>query len=88
MAPQPAPESSGGNQGGNSGSNSGGSSGSSGPSVTVPDHSESGPNLVWVPTKGGKKYHTGPGCSNMEDPMQVTVETAEANGYTPCKRCH
>lgn len=81
--PEPKPES---NSGGNGSSSSG--SGSSGPSVTVPDHEEAGPNLVWVPTNGGKKYHTGPGCSNMEDPMQVSVETAEANGYTPCKRCH
>ena len=73
--PAPAPESNSGNA-------------NSGPSVTVPDHSESGPNLVWVPTKGGTKYHTGPGCSNMKDPVQVSIDTATANGYTPCKRCH
>lgn len=70
-----------------SGSDSSGSQ-SSGASVTVPDHEETGANLVWVPTKGGKKYHSKPGCSNMEDPMQVTVETAIANGYDACKRCH
>ena len=70
------------------GNTSNGSSGGNGPNVTVSDHEETGTNLVWVPTNGGKKYHTGPGCSNMEEPMQVTIETAEANGFTPCKRCH
>ena len=45
-------------------------------------------NLVWIPTKGGKKYHTRSSCSNMDDPEQVTQEEAERRGYTPCKRCH
>ena len=63
-------------------------SGSSGSSVTVPSHEDTVGNLVWVPTKGGKKYHSRSGCSNMEEPMQVTVEHATALGYTPCKRCH
>lgn len=70
-----------------SSSNSSGS-GSGGSSVTVPSHEDTVGNLVWVPTKGGKKYHTNAGCSNMEGPMQVTVEHATALGYTPCKRCH
>lgn len=56
-------------------------------SVTVPEP-ETGEDLVWVPVNGGTKYHSYKGCSNMEDPIQVTKETAEANGYTPCKRCH
>lgn len=56
-------------------------------SVTVPD-AETGEDLVWVPVNGGTKYHSYKGCSNMEDPIQVTKETAEANGYTPCKRCY
>ena len=59
-----------------------------GSGVIVPDHEETGDNLVWVPIYGGTKYHTGPGCSNMEEPMQVRIETAISNGYTPCKRCH
>ena len=70
-----------------SSSNSSGS-GSGGSSVTVPSHEDTVGNLVWVPTKGGKKYHSRSGCSNMEGPMQVTVEHATALGYTPCKRCH
>lgn len=63
--------------------NSGGKAG-----VSVPDEEESEGDLVWVPTNGGTKYHSRAGCSNMKDPKQVSKETAESNGYTPCKRCH
>ena len=65
---------------------SGGASG--GGSVTVPDHEETEGWLVWVPVNGGTKYHRSSTCSSMKEPMQVTVETAEKNGYTPCKRCY
>lgn len=61
---------------------------SSTPSVTVPEQEETVGELVWVPVNGGKKYHKTSTCSNMKDPMQVSVETALANGYTACKRCH
>ena len=44
--------------------------------------------MVWIPTNGGTKYHTYAGCSNMEDPEQVTQSEAESRGFTPCKRCH
>lgn len=60
----------------------------SGSGVTVPEEDTSGSNLVWVPTNGGTKYHSYSGCSNMIDPIQVPKDTAERNGYTPCKRCH
>ncbi len=56
-------------------------------SVTVPQ-AETGENLVWIPIAGGTKYHTKSSCSNMKDPIQVSEETAKANGYEPCKRCH
>ena len=59
-----------------------------GNSVTVPDHSETVGNLVWVPTRGGTKYHSKSSCSKMIDPIQVSKETAIANGYTPCGRCY
>lgn len=55
--------------------------------VTVPESSEEGEHLVWVPTNGGTKYHNSKYCSSMQDPVQVTEETAKANGYTPCGRC-
>lgn len=61
---------------------------SSGSAVTVPTFEDTQGNLVWVPVKGGKKYHSKSSCSNMVNPMQVTVEHAVANGYTPCKRCY
>ena len=55
--------------------------------VTVPAP-EQGENLVWIPTNGGTKYHTSAKCCNMKNPIHVTLETALANGFTPCKRCH
>ena len=70
-----------------SGGSGSGSGGSASGSVTVPEP-ETGENLVWVPTNGGTKYHTYAGCSNMKNPIQVTLETAAANGFSPCKRCH
>lgn len=49
--------------------------------VNDPDYvSES---MVWIPTNGGKKYHTYAGCSNMVNPEQVTEEEAERRGFTP-----
>lgn len=44
--------------------------------------------MVWIPTKGGIKYHSYPGCSNMNGPVQVTKTEAESYGFTPCKKCY
>ena len=62
--------------------------GITGTEVVVPATEDTQGNLVWVPTKGGKKYHSKSSCSGMEDPMQVTKEHAEANNYTACKKCY
>ena len=43
---------------------------------------------VWVPTNGGTKYHSKSTCSNMKDPVQLSLDEAENKGYTPCKKCH
>lgn len=43
--------------------------------------------MVWIP-KSGKKYHSNPSCSNMKNPTQVSVATALARGFTPCKKCY
>lgn len=51
-----------------------------------PDYTQEA--MVWIPTKGGTKYHTYAGCSNMKDPEQVTQSEAESRGFTPCKKCH
>jgi len=43
---------------------------------------------VWIPTKGGKKYHSSSGCSSMIDPRYVSTPEAEELGFTPCKKCY
>lgn len=43
---------------------------------------------VWVPVNGGKKYHTNSSCSSMIDPVFVTIQHAEALGYTKCGKCY
>ena len=62
--------------------------GEDGAKVTVPESEEDKGDLVWVPVNGGTKYHSKKSCSNMKDPIQVSIETAIKNGYTACKRCH
>ena len=46
-----------------------------------------GEEFVWVPTNSGKKYHSKPDCSNMQNPKQVTLDWAKNSGFTACKRC-
>lgn len=43
---------------------------------------------VWIPTHGGKKYHSKSTCSNMKDPEKVTLSEAKAQGFTACKKCY
>ena len=62
-------------------------SGNSGSGVTIPQAETQG-RLVWIPTNGGTKYHSKSGCSKMENPIQVSIETAKANGFTACGRCY
>lgn len=59
----------------------------SGAAVTIPAP-ETGDNLVWIPTNGGTKYHRNSSCSKMIDPIQVTLDTAKANGFDACGRCY
>lgn len=59
-----------------------------GNSVTAPLQAETEGYLVWVPTNGGIRYHSSPNCSKMIDPIQVSIETAKAHGFTACGRCH
>ncbi len=42
---------------------------------------------VWIP-QSGKKYQSHSGCSNMNNPTNVTLEQAQSLGYTACKRCY
>lgn len=43
--------------------------------------------LFWI-SKTGKRYHSKPDCSNMKNPLQVTINEAEIRDYTPCMRCN
>ena len=77
-----------GSKAGASSGNAGGSSAkSSGVSLSAPAEDDI-TNGVWIPTKGGKKYHSKPSCSNMESPEYVSLDTAEAMGFTECKKCY
>ena len=67
--------------------NGGASAKSSGISLNVPAEDDI-INGVWIPTKGGKKYHCKPSCSNMDSPEYVSLDTAEAMGFTACKKCY
>ena len=44
-------------------------------------------NEVWL-TENGSRYHSSSSCSGMIDPYHTTLAWAQANGYTPCRRCH
>ena len=44
--------------------------------------------MVWIPTHGGKKYHSNPNCSGMKGPEKVSISTAKARGFTACKKCY
>ncbi|MBR2937828.1 MAG: hypothetical protein IKB80_05000 [Oscillospiraceae bacterium] len=44
--------------------------------------------MVWIPTKGGTKYHSKKSCSGMDNPDHVTKSQAEQQGFTPCKKCY
>ena len=57
--------------------------------TTATGTSDYQPGMVYIASSGnGKKYHRTPDCSGMDDATAVTVEQAEAAGYTPCKRCY
>lgn len=54
----------------------------------VADPSDTSEEMVWIPTKGGTKYHKNQKCSNMKNPEQVAKSNAESQGFTPCKKCY
>ena len=44
---------------------------------------------VWIASSGrGTKYHSDPDCSNMKDPIKISLSKAKAQGYTACKKCY
>ena len=45
--------------------------------------------MVWIAGSGnGKKYHSYSGCSNMKNPVEISLSDAEVRGYEPCKKCY
>lgn len=44
--------------------------------------------MVWIPTNGGKKYHSKSSCSGMKNPAQVSISSAKAQGFEACKKCN
>ena len=46
-----------------------------------------GEQMVWIP-RTGSKYHSDASCSNMVDPTEVPLATAENDGYTACEKCY
>ena len=44
---------------------------------------------VYIAASGnGTKYHSDPHCSRMNGVIEMSVEEAQAMGYTPCKKCY
>ena len=68
------------------GTSSGSTTGSTATDTSQPEGGSSG-TMVWV-TESGSKYHSTSTCSGMKSPKQIPLETALAQGYTACKRCH
>ena len=45
--------------------------------------------VVYIAASGnGTKYHSDPHCSRMNGVIEMSVEEAQAMGYTPCKKCY
>lgn len=55
--------------------------------ITNSTSSASTTDMVWIPNTG-EKYHSSQICSNMKNPTQVSVATAEQRGYEPCSKCY
>lgn len=55
--------------------------------ITNSTSSASTTDMVWIPNTG-EKYHSSQTCSNMKNPTQVSVATAEQRGYEPCSKCY
>lgn len=42
---------------------------------------------VWIPTDGGKKYHSKSTCSGMDNPQSISKNEAINKGYSKCGKC-
>lgn len=58
------------------------------PTANLTEKPTTSGELVWIPTNGGKKYHSKSTCSNMNNPKEVTKSTAISQGFSACKKCY
>ncbi len=58
------------------------------PSTTPTPPADTTGTKVWIPTNGGKKYHSKSSCSGMVDPCEVTKDDAISLGFDACGRCY
>ena len=64
-----------------------GGSGNSGSGIAAPSANVEA--TVYVASSGkGERYHSNPNCSNMKGTRSLTVSQAQAQGFTPCKKCY
>lgn len=55
----------------------------------TPASSAAPEDTVYIAGSGkGRRYHSSSTCSSMKEPVAVTRQEAEAQGYTPCQRCY
>lgn len=44
---------------------------------------------VYIAGSGdGTKYHSNPNCSNMKNPVAISISEAQSRGYGACKKCY
>lgn len=45
--------------------------------------------IVYIAGSGdGTKYHSNPNCSNMKNPVSISISEAQSQGYEACKKCY
>ncbi len=58
------------------------------PPPAVDQSTQADEMTVYVASSGkGKKYHSRATCSGMKGAVEITISSAEAQGYEPCKKC-
>lgn len=60
---------------------------SNGSTYATSSNSSGSGTLVWISSEG-HKYHRKSSCSGMNNPWQVTIEEAQAQGRDACKKCY
>jgi len=53
---------------------------------TTPGINENTP--MWIASKTGTVYHDSKECSNMANPIQITLKEVRLTGLKPCSKCN